>query len=100
VSVIDDLKVARAAVENGWHQGSLMNGAGGVCVVGALRVACFSTVHMDVDVLRCAAALNELGKHLPDSRLAVAGYNDAPTTTKQDILDLFDKTLADLGGLA
>lgn len=100
MSVIDDLKMARAAVERGWHQFGLTNGVGGVCVVGAVEVACFSVAHMGVDMVRCGAALDELGKHLPSTLWAIVGYNDAPTTTKQNILDLFDKALASLGGLA
>lgn len=37
---------------------------------------------------------------LPDDASDVDAFNDAETTTDQDVLNLFDKALADLGGMA
>ena len=67
---------------------------GEICVVVALsRVGwgmgtCITTAR---DAVR---------SHLPDKFFDIVSYNDDPHTTHQDILNLLDKTLADLGGLA
>jgi hypothetical protein len=95
--LIVDLKAARAELAKGWYQGGLTNGTR-LCAVGALNVACCGGVYRSNG--RRALAYIELRKRLPDPSWALAEYNDAKGTTQQDVLDLFDKTLAELGGLA
>lgn len=108
MTVVDDLRCARAQVlQRGFFKGWLVDHDGRVCTVGAVNIACYGSpivAYRDGDDWsRRDAVLNELCKHLPAgfSSLTweIATYNDAESTTKRDILTLFDKTLASLGGL-
>lgn len=45
-------------------------------------------------------ARNLVEDHLPEPYGSVPLFNDDPLTTHQDVLDVLDKTLADLGGMA
>lgn len=81
------------------------DGKGNYCALGALDRAANMSFGLTSDAL-CAAE-DALAAHVPGreeyqarNKHPVPAYNDKPTTTLQDILDLFDKTLADLGGLA
>lgn len=102
MSVIEDLKTAMATIDKGWYQGGLV-GAEGVCAVGALNMACAGSPVPwgDVDWARRDESYKALKSHLPKDFQGreIAYFNDHPGTTKQDVLNLFEKTLADLGGL-
>ena len=115
MSVVDDLKAARAEVEKGWCKRTFGDSEGNVCTRGAvntavsgdpfaLYAAVVEPATMDDWWERQAAACEQLRKHIPPAAVTglepIAEFNDAPTTTKQDVLNLFDKALADLGGLA
>jgi hypothetical protein len=65
--------------------------------MGALNIACTGSVE-GFNHRRNAAA-RALIEHIPKKYEEVAAYNDHPSITHEDILNLFDKTLADLGGL-
>jgi hypothetical protein len=94
VSVVDDLKGARERVEKGWCKHRLRDGQGNVCAVGAI---CLQT-GAEMPARHPAAA--QLRKFLPkEFGGEIADFNDARSTTKEDVLMLFDKALADLGGL-
>lgn len=118
MSVVDDLKATRSILEErGWLQNSLTDGDGRVCVAGALNVACYGMVHrgfkhnatrgfLESQDGRRWAAYKELQKHVSGMTGqeypyigSIEDYNDASSTTEQDIYSLIDKTLADLGGL-
>lgn len=97
-TIADDLRAARALVERGWFKGWLTDGQR-VCAVGALNIACNGSaagIPLD-DWERRDAAAALLRQHLTQE---IAYFNDDPETTKQDVLNLFDKALADLGALA
>lgn len=101
MSVVEDLRNAkRELLRRGWTQGILESGDGRVCAVGAINRATDSckmdarthavqqqlTVYLDADCFK-----TEL--------VPLAAFNDRPDTTMQDVVNLFDKALADLGGL-
>lgn len=114
---IADLKAARAElVARGRCQGSLVKEDGQVCARGAIGVALnpdFETKYLSEEktpigtdawtytfiTQRWYNVHHAIRRHLPDGTW-IEQFNDAPTTTDQDVLDLFDKTLAELGGLA
>lgn len=116
--LIRDLQNARAElISRGWAQWDFIAHDGRVCALGALGVA---TVE-DFDQLpvyqqeaifqygwwpdresefepRMARARAALEQMLPPPHF-VHDFNDFDAETVEDILDLFDKTLAELGGL-
>lgn len=100
MSVVGDLRRARDIVAKGWCPRGLYDELGNVCAVGAVNIACEGHLHVrSKPTSRRDEALRALIRHLPGSWQEVYRYNDDPSTTHQDILNLFDKALADLGGL-
>lgn len=83
-----------------WTKCGFCDGRGAFCVRGALAKAAGRPLNEtpldEWDALTC---------HLPKHFAEISGsdplseFNDHPDTTHQDILDLLDKTLADLGVL-
>lgn len=104
MSVIEDLKAARQHVERGWMQGKLTDYNGNVCAMGAVSIAAGmrigSMVSHTMEWDRHQAQYEALMKQIPEGFFDVAAFNDDPATTKQDVLNLFDKALAELGGMA
>ena len=110
---IETLRAARELVAQGWCQGDASKTTNGVedrwCAVGALNKVLW-TQGNDLSVSASATDLairDEVylllqvklpEKHKADFR-GVATFNDDEETTQQDVLDLYDKALADLGGL-
>lgn len=115
-SVVEDLQNAKRELQtHGWSQGHFMDKDGHLCALGAIRCALvghhavdrvplagpFASTEDNVQLWdRYLAAAQALDDHLPYVGTTVPTYNDAATTTQQDILNLFDKALADLGGLS
>jgi hypothetical protein len=104
--VIADLQGAREIVRTRWQKGGLSNGTH-FCAIGAVRQAIIGSPVITVITMgspelgRTIRAEEALAAKLPaEYGNNIAEFNDAKATTHQDILDLFDKTLADLGGLA
>ncbi|RDH76328.1 hypothetical protein DVS77_21475 [Mycolicibacterium moriokaense] len=98
--LIRDLKSARYALYNyGWIKNDFFN-ADGFCMAGAIDSVCFTSHDIGTTCLRVHAVNETLAKYLPDSFDDIIPFNDHPETTLQDVLDLFDKALADLGGMA
>jgi hypothetical protein len=104
--LIADLKAARAElVARGRCRGELVDADGKVCAIGAIAVATvdgfmeisLASREISLGEQRPNRCLTALEAHLPD---VISAFNDNSATTDQDVLDLFDKTLADLGGLA
>lgn len=99
--VIKDLKAAREVVSRGWHKGSESDGKGNFCALAAVSIATGGSYDEITDHKRFQmvvdALLSRLGSKVKHD---VAAFNDDPETTHQDVLNLFDKALADLGGLA
>lgn len=107
--VISDLKAARTElVCRGRSVGNLLDKqTGKVCLLGALTVAAVGKNFVKGDEysprpMRARRALEaklaELHPLWADRPLFF--YNDWYQTTDDDVLELIDKTLADLGGLA
>lgn len=113
--LVADLKAARAElVKRGRCTGNLMSQDGRVCALGAVAVAVMQDdlTGIGYDELfdnprankAWGALLSALGQ--PPQPLDVSflddvdGFNDSVATTDADVLNLFDKALAELGGLA
>lgn len=110
--VIADLKAAKEELaRRGRHMGEMVGPGGTVCARGAIGCAVIPgfaemvndnvRIHAFVRSERFQAAERELRRHLPDDYWvkAVWAFNDDHKTTDTDVLNLFDKALADLGGL-
>lgn len=74
-------RAADYIAEHGWMQGSFTNSEGEVCILGAL--------HRVTE--RCFSAEDLVGQYLFAQGLwsgvgSIAIYNDAPTTTKEDVI--------------
>jgi hypothetical protein len=103
------LERAKKIIERGWHKGSYVNSDGGYCIVGALGMAYTDGRMYDYvpsnfkgpledhladfgwtcQASDCSFKLRgEVCQHLPH-------FNDDPNTTKEMVLALFDKALAD-----
>jgi hypothetical protein len=83
-----------------WHKGSYSNqNHDAFCLLGALEHVSVNASSWDAEDL--------IVEHLPGGVEAfttpqlrpIAAFNDDPATTHQDVLNLLDKTLADLGEL-
>lgn len=114
--LIADLKAARAEIETrGWCKCDLFQPhTGRVCAVGALAVIQtpgltateFWRAPLDyISTPRVRAGIAALAENVPlrdpyskfvGSRSMVEDYNDSHT--EQDVLDLYSKTIANLGG--
>lgn len=92
MNVIEALEKARDIVNNGWCQGDYGDGHGNYCAIGALAEA---THWGNRDMNRSAYhdGKEALLALVPLPFGSVALYNDAPDTTKQDILDLYDAAI-------
>jgi hypothetical protein len=107
----DTIKTARGIVEKGWCKGRYADGKGNFCVYGATMQAegtgwqqitwgDWSTAQPVVYSPAAAKAsrfLDEIARQMGyrDS----AKFNDDLHTTHQDVLNFFDKALAELGAL-
>lgn len=111
--LIADLKAARAELVARGRCRRQLVGDGRVCAMGAVGAATVDgfvdlpTEDEQFDALhhspRAQRARTALEVHTLDvDRLGAYGgvmlFNDHPTTTDLDVLDLFDKTIFDLGG--
>ena|ERR1700754_2450039 len=104
--VVEDLKATRDIVAERWCPKGMEDGEN-VCIMGALNTVTYGTVrpvvmpHIDTIEVRRMAAYQALMKHLDTSRFdGIARFNDDDATQHRDVLNLIDKTLADLGGMA
>jgi hypothetical protein len=126
--MIADLQAARGElVARGHCVGRRIGQSGSVCTRGAINVAVvdgFEALYQDPrwrqNEFECApwavlthhnarnrAAEQIVARHLPAGFNAIEAWNDerdpntyAPLRTADDLLNLFDKALAELGGLA
>lgn len=107
--LITDLKAARRElVKRGRCRNELVED-GKVCVLGAVGVAT-TEGFISLDGVYRIMVLNDPRPRRVRAALEdklggrnggwVEAFNDDETITDQDVLDLFDKTLADIGGLA
>lgn len=99
MSVVEDLRNAKQELlRRGWGKGFLEREDGSLCALGAIQCV------TGVSHARRFMAEKQLEAHLgaecfDTAYKPVAAFNDEPGTTFRDVLNLFDKALADLGGL-
>ena len=97
-SILDCIREARGYIEQGWCRGAIARNRDGEevpwrdedacewCILGAFRKAQWWNHTELIEAL--FAAMDEA----PDD------WNDNPTRTKQDVLDLMDRLASDLAG--
>ena len=101
--VIDVLTKARELIAQGWCKGASQDGTD-YCMVGAVYKAETGYCWLTKPGGPSSEALFALMLHLPwqpngkNAQKVIPKFNDHNTTTHADVLDVFDKTLADLGG--
>lgn len=94
-----------------WTKGDLLED-GAMCVLGAISAATAGHIRdyrefESAEYTRAKAVAETLGRHIPLDQVGerredwtrVYEFNDLPDVTKRDVLNLFDKALAELGGL-
>jgi hypothetical protein len=87
MDTLEVLMKARAEVEKGWCKYHSEDGHGNVCAMGGIRRVTGS--YHDGDGLVAVRALSGVV-----GDLIVPDYNDDPSTTKADVLALFDRAIA------
>ena len=75
------------ASPHNWQKGSLCNGHGRFCLVGAVQAACQRAVELQT---RC---LKQLGFALPLEFDSLPAFNDHQGTKHSDVLALFDQAI-------
>ena len=89
----DAIAKARKEIERGWNQHALEDQYGNVCAKGALQRVCVGWTGWGCANTMYLEAVDLLNDAIPETypvRL-VAAYNDDPSTTKADVLALFDR---------
>lgn len=111
--LIDDIRASRDEMaKRGRCTGFTQGDKGNVCAVGAIFAAvapqflgtpAWNVMHSS----RAKAVVDELLQYVPEhyhdlwiGEYALAAYNDTRGVTDEDLFNLFDKALANLGGLA
>jgi hypothetical protein len=94
VKVSEFLAQARDELFKGWTKGSYQNSVGQVCAIGAIERVAMNTMAIE-EAARAQAAIN--AKALEVHGVSqVQHINDSQATSKQDMLDLFDKAVIGL----
>jgi len=84
-AVVRDLMIGRQRIVKNWEKGhGHLAPAEGYCALSALACAGTRNWH---------AIYRFLLRALPAGQPSIHRYNDHPTTTKQDILDLYDRAI-------
>src|SRR4051794_29615462 len=96
MDTIDKLIAARAEVERGWCKYYLTNHAtGNVCAVGALYRAAGEDVSAPSGGgLKTVKALRRILQDALGPARLVTCFNDHPSTTKADVIALYDRAIA------
>lgn len=93
MKVSELLGEARDELAMGWTKGAYSHN-GSVCAVGAIERVALRTMDV-VAAARAQAEVDRLAREIyGDSR--VQEFNDRYSTSKQDVLDLFDKAIIGL----
>jgi hypothetical protein len=99
----DILAEAKAILERGWCKGALEKD-GSFCALGAVDMATVGSTSFDLTELsidhplfaprtNATSTLRALAKELT-GKASIADYNNDPSTTHQDVLNWFDKAIA------
>lgn len=80
-----------------WCKGRGTDGRGNVCAFGAIGRA-IHEFDIPMPITFAVDIADRMRKHTPD-HIGLANYNDAETTTLADVLEVFDKAIAELGAV-
>lgn len=107
--LIEDLKAGKEAMQK---RGRCSKGGrgpeGSVCIVVGLNMGLRNMAFREGEEQatirdRLHATWEALGAHIPEvygrGQDRIIPFNEDPKTTDQDVWDVFDKTIADLGGM-
>ncbi len=97
--VLNLLREGRARIVRGWTKGSFARNRSGRLVlswhVDAKKWCAMGALNAEGPPFgNVQAALDFLSRVLPRNLGSVDVFNDAPETTKQDVLDLYDRAIA------
>ena len=98
---------AHIITTRGWCRGTLLDEHGAVCLLGAIfesatgrSAATFYGAHEQCDALTHAAwdviedLINARFREAGEPRLTIPGWNDQPSRTVEDVLEILDDALA------
>lgn len=94
MKVSEFLAQARDELFKGWTKGAYQNTQGQVCAIGAIERVALSTMEIEA-AAKAQQAINEKALEVYGMDI-VQSVNDDRSTTKQDVLDLFDKSIIGL----
>ena len=83
--LLDLLIRARGRIQKSWIKGSFFDRQGGVCLVGSFANDIMNTLQNTA---------YDLLNSLVDPGISLIGFNDQPSTKKEDVLGLFDRAIA------
>lgn len=97
---IRDLKKARERIARGWCQGTTLDPSGNVCAMGGIIYAVTGNENLSGGDIISERRADDLARLLPGMAGAgtVIKFNDATSTTKRDVLGLFDRAIMRLEG--
>ena len=100
-NVIQILEDAKTFIENGWTKGDYTDGEGCYCAIGACRMAASGSTSVvslwaedGQESTPYERAIQRLTDVLPGAYGSIPTFNDAPETTLEDVLALFDRAIA------
>ena len=97
MSVLEHLKAVRGRIENGWTQGVWKDDVGCYCLWGAVRSLDLTHSEENEILGSLAKEIISIKSYRKDcSASIIIHYNDLPTTTKQDVLDVIDGAIKTL----
>lgn len=88
------LELAKLEIERGWCKFHLQDRAGNVCAVGAV-VKVLGRLDLNADY-SAIFALNKTTKELGWEAHGLVGFNNHRDTRKEDVVAVFEKTIAAL----
>lgn len=91
MKVSEFLAQARDELFKGWTKGSYQNQVGQVCAIGAIERVAMNTMAIE-EAAQAQAAINAKAREVHGVS-QVQHINDSMGTSKQDMLDLFDKAI-------
>lgn len=94
MKVSEFLAQARDELFKGWTKNHYRNGEGQVCAIGAIERVALSTMAIE-EAAAAQAEINAKAREIHGVEM-VQHLNDSMGTSKQDMLDLFDKTVIGL----
>jgi hypothetical protein len=93
MTTLEILMKARAEVEKGWGR-TAVDGAGNVCALGAIDVALGGSRDEPKVAAKLYTERWDVVDALGGSATGIVHFNDDRSTTKADVLQLFDRAIA------